>query len=128
IATVGALLQDEAGRLVTLLGPGGVGKTRLAVAVAEHVHGRFPGGVATVALDPAHHERLTAEDVAGWAAPDGPGLELDPTPSSAGPGVLVRAGRATVDATIGERLAQARHQLRSEVEALLQGGAAGGAP
>lgn len=77
--------------------------------------------VVTVVLDAAHHARLTPEDVAGWAAPEGPRLELDPTPSTRGTGVLVRAGRATVDATLGERLNQARQQLRTEVEALLRG-------
>jgi len=52
---VARLLND--GRLATVTGPGGVGKTRLAAAVAEHVVSRFADGawlveLATV-LDPA---------------------------------------------------------------------------
>ncbi|GAA2872226.1 hypothetical protein GCM10010517_32580 [Streptosporangium fragile] len=40
-------------RLVTLLGPGGAGKTRLAVEVAEAVAGRMPGGAWLVELSSA---------------------------------------------------------------------------
>ncbi|NVI88447.1 BTAD domain-containing putative transcriptional regulator [Actinomadura sp. BRA 177] len=38
------------GRLVTLVGPGGVGKTRLAAKVGADLSGRFPGGVWLVEL------------------------------------------------------------------------------
>ncbi|MFI6595061.1 ATP-binding protein [Nonomuraea sp. NPDC050536] len=42
----------DGGRLVTLLGPGGVGKTRLAVEVAEAAGPAFPSGGAFVDLVP----------------------------------------------------------------------------
>lgn len=44
-----ALLDDQR-RLVTLLGPGGIGKTRLALQGAVDLAPRFPHGVAFVAL------------------------------------------------------------------------------
>src|SRR5688500_8730839 len=48
LATVADLLRQAAVRLVTLTGPGGVGKTRLALRVAEQLAGDFVGGVAFV--------------------------------------------------------------------------------
>jgi predicted ATPase/class 3 adenylate cyclase len=57
VATVTALLRDPRTRLVTLTGPGGIGKTRLALAVADAVAPDFPGGAFFVPLgavaDPA---------------------------------------------------------------------------
>lgn len=50
IETVAALVTGGGRRLVTLTGPGGVGKTTLALMVAARVAARFPGGVTLVDL------------------------------------------------------------------------------
>lgn len=53
LAEIRQLLLDEPGcRMVTLVGPGGIGKTRLALAVAADVVGAFPQGVCFVPLIP----------------------------------------------------------------------------
>jgi predicted ATPase/DNA-binding winged helix-turn-helix (wHTH) protein len=52
-------------RLVTLVGAGGVGKTRLALEVARHLVHRFPDGVSLVELGPLSSAEHVPAAVAG---------------------------------------------------------------
>ena len=62
-AVTGMLRQANAG-LVTLTGPGGVGKTTLALAAASAVAGEFADGAAFVSLETLTDPTLIAETVA----------------------------------------------------------------
>lgn len=63
IETATALLRNQT-RLLTLTGPGGVGKTRLALEVAERLGSAFEDGVMFVSLVPITDPALVVTTVA----------------------------------------------------------------
>ncbi len=64
VATVAQLLRREEVRLLTLTGPGGIGKTRLALQVATQRSGLFPDGVYFVNLAPIRDPALVVPTIA----------------------------------------------------------------
>ncbi len=63
VAVVCGLLRAEGTRFVTLTGPAGVGKTRLSLAVAEHLARELPEPVLMVDLAPIRDPKLVLQTV-----------------------------------------------------------------
>ena len=76
VAEVGRLV--EAHRLVTLVGIGGAGKTRLALQVAAEFVPRFPDGVVFVDLAAVTEASLTAQAMASAVRMASGGCDTDP--------------------------------------------------
>src|SRR5262252_57656 len=67
----------DSSRLVTLMGPGGVGKSRLALAVAAQLQARFGGRAWWVELAPFTRDDMAAQAIAdAIGARDASGLNL----------------------------------------------------
>ena len=64
VVEVSKLLAKPEVRLVTLTGPGGIGKTRLAIAVGEQLDDRYPQGTVFVPLASITQPELVAPRIA----------------------------------------------------------------
>ena len=85
VRAIGELLDGE-GRLVTLLGPGGIGKTRLAVETARGISDGFAGGAFFVDL-----ARFSDVEDVGFAIAEAVGAHPEGTASN----VALAAARIT---------------------------------
>jgi predicted ATPase/DNA-binding CsgD family transcriptional regulator len=64
VATVCALLRHAQVRLLVLTGPGGIGKTRIALQIATDLRQDFSAGVCFVSLEPLRDPALVASTIA----------------------------------------------------------------
>ncbi len=64
LAALAGLLGDPQCSLLTIVGPGGIGKTRLGIAAAEHMQAQFPDGSWFVPLAPVNSPLLIVPTIA----------------------------------------------------------------
>lgn len=84
IAEINELIELDACRLLTLVGPGGIGKTRLAIEVASQNLSNFPDGTYFIPLTP-----ITSPDFIVSAITDTLGLSHDTIGSGIDPQTLL---------------------------------------
>lgn len=114
----GELLRTDGPRVVTLHGPGGIGKTELAVHVARRVRARFPDGQLYAELGGMRDEPATATAVLGGFLR---ALGVSPTELPAGE---VERGALYRTLVSGRRLLVVLDDARdsAQLRALLPGG------
>ena len=78
VARVAGLLRDPDTRLLTITGPGGIGKTRLAIEAATEAIPSFPGGLWWVALAPLQDPTVVETAIADALTlrDEGTGIEV----------------------------------------------------
>ncbi|HEV2528032.1 MAG TPA: LuxR C-terminal-related transcriptional regulator [Thermomicrobiales bacterium] len=91
-----ALIEGTGVRLLTMTGPGGAGKTRLALQLAADVTNSFPAGVVSLALSSIQQPGLVVAAIVEAVAPDGPELASAPA-TSVGTWLSGRRGLVVLD-------------------------------